>query len=293
MMRIEADQYISPTQHGFRPKRQASEVHHLLGKIREMGQEWRVKYIVLKVDVKKAFDSLHRSAIMTAMQHIKVHPRIIWGLSRDLLANKMQPQLYGTTSPAPIVATNGVKQGSPESGMLFCLTVSHFCRPIAEEWARRGFGHRVGFQGEAVNHVSFADDIQLIAKTPAEISTMYGQLTDTLAPIGLQVNPAKTQYITNLNPESCKGLPGANQTGEGMVVLGRLFDNTDTTDRDFSRKEAQAWGKYRRMLPVLKQRSSLRHRLRILQACVLQTILWGSETWIPTKRRTAHMREFT
>ena len=118
--------------------------------------------------------------------------------------------------------------------------------------------------GEVVHNVSFADDIQLIAKTPPEMQQMYEDLKGVMKPIGLQLNPTKTQYITNISPSACVRLPGDNQTGKGMIVLGKLVDTTDTTDRDMNRKIANSWAKFRRILPVLTQKSSLRHRLRNL-----------------------------
>ena len=46
-------QKIPSTQHGFRPHRQCAEVHHIFGRLREIGQEWRHKYVAMKVDVEK------------------------------------------------------------------------------------------------------------------------------------------------------------------------------------------------------------------------------------------------
>ena len=281
------------TQHGFRPHRQGPEIQHLLGKLQEMGHEWRMKCVVLKVDVKKAFDSISRGAICCALRHTPAHPRLVWAMARELQSNQLLPQLYGLTTPEPINASKGVKQGSPESGLLYCMTVGHFMQPAVAKWDAQGYGDRVGASGQTVHHVSFADDIQLLSKTPQEMADMYRDLTDSLAPIGLQVNPAKTQYITNISPDQCSQLPGENRTGQGMTVLGKIIDTNDATDRDMAKKEAHAWTKFRRLLPILKQRSPLKHRLRILQACILQTILWGAETWHITKKRMSHLRGCT
>ena len=75
-----------------------------------------------------------------------------------------------------------------------------------------------------------------------------------------------------------------------MTVLSKIIDTTDTTDKDVAKKEAHALTRFRRPLPIFKQRSPLKHRLRILQACILQTILWGAETWHVTKKRMSHLR---
>ena len=108
--------------------------------------------------------------------------------------------------------------------------------------------------------------------------------------IGLHVHPEKTQYISNHPPIRCKNLPGTNMTGQGMIILAQLFDLQETTQADPFWKEGAAWSQYRRILPVLKQKTSIRHRFRILQACILQKLMWASESWVLTKRRLQHLR---
>ena len=75
-----------------------------------------------------------------------------------------------------------------------------------------------------------------------------------------------------------------------MVILGRLFDIRETTNEDMCRKEAAAWAQFKRIRHILRHKTSLQHRLRILQSCVLQKILWGCESWVFTKRRLQHLR---
>ena len=286
-----ADSKIPPTQHGFRPRRQCAEIHHIFGKLRELGQEWRMRFVAMKVDVRKAFDTISRGSILQAMSSTEAHPKVIWALSRELLSNKLVFfQVFGVSSPEMVQATKGVKQGSPESGLLYGLTVAHFLEPVIREWETSGFGHRVGIKGTLSSNVSFADDLQLLAKSPPEMAQMYATLTATLASIGLSASPQKTQYISNYPPTMCEHLLGMNCTGKGMVVLGKLCDVTDTTDREIARREVLAWAKFRKMMPVLQQKSPIKHRLRILQACILQTMLWGAETWIITKKRLSRLR---
>ena len=285
-----ADRYIPPTQHGFRARRQCSEIHHILGRLREEGQEWRASFVVLKLDISKAFDKISRSAIFKALRTIDCHPRAAWAVARELTGTALHPTLFGICTHKPVPTTRGVRQGAPESGVLFCLAVAVALQPLIQKWARLGYGLRVGRAGELTNYLSFADDTLIVAANPAQALSMYEDLVQTLKRIGLDINETKTQYVTNHPPAHCTRLPGTNKTGEGMVVLGRLFDITDSTERDLLRKEANAWQRFRQLLPVLRQSQSLKHRLRILQACVLQSILWGSETWIVTKRRLTHLR---
>ena len=113
-----ADQMLPPAQHGFRRKRQCAEVHAVINKLREVGLEWRQPFVILKIDISKAFDKIHHSAIIAAIRETPGNPRLKWALSRELVNTSMRPHLFGTTSSTNVPTFRGVKQGAPESGLL-------------------------------------------------------------------------------------------------------------------------------------------------------------------------------
>ena len=76
-----ADLYLPSAQHGFRPRRQISEIHFLINKIRESALEWRIPYVILKIAIRKAFDTIDRSAEIHSLRDIGAHPRAVWTLA--------------------------------------------------------------------------------------------------------------------------------------------------------------------------------------------------------------------
>ena len=154
---------------------------------------------------------------------------------------------------------------------------------------RDNLGFKVS-RGHPQQYVAFADDTVLLAKTTPEAKKLYDDTVQELQAVGLTVHAGKTQYITNHPPVRCRILPGQNKTGEGMMILGKLFDLGETSSPDMARKEASAWAQFNRIRHVLKQNTGLAHRFRILQSCVLQRVLWGCESWVLTKKRLQHMR---
>ena len=262
-----SENLIPPTQHGFRRKRQCAEMHHIMARLREEHQEWGARFVVIKLDIQKAFDSLYRSAILRAIAKTGTHPVATWALARELINTRLHPQMGGISTAAPVTTTKGVKQGSPDSGYLYILAVANALSPLMDSWEERGFGLRVGRNGEKTNNLAFADDTLLVARTPQQALIMFRELTEALEGIGLLTNEEKTQYVSTFSPEATQAIPGKNMTREGMIVLGRAFALHDTTEKDLARKENAAWHKYRRILPILRQHKPLRHRLRILQAC--------------------------
>ena len=77
-----------------------------------------------------------------------------------------------------------------------------------------------------------------------------------------------------------------------MNVVGRTFRLKDNTASEISRRMRQAWAKVARLRPILRQRTALEHRVKIVKACVYQSLLWGAETWHITRRRCQQLRGF-
>ena len=290
MISLIADQSLPPAQHGFRRKRQCAEVHAIVNKLREVGQEWRMPFVILKIDISKAFDKVYRGAIISSLLDVKAHPRAIWALARELVNTTMRPSLFGTTSPEPVPTFRGVKQGSPESGLLCGLTVAKTFRKLTDKWSRQGYGFQLQRGGKRHQYEAFADDTIVLGKNPRETKAIYDDIVQDLQGIGLGVNGDKTQFISKHPPSRCSLLPGKNQTGTGMIILGRHFDIVESTSQDLARKEASAWAHFRRIRQILRHKTGLGHRFRILQSCVLQRILWGCESWVLTKKRLQHLR---
>ena len=88
-------------------------------------------------------------------------------------------------------------------------------------------------------------------------------------------------------------LPGSDKSVERTSVLGRLLQEGNLFDdsADLHSKMAKAYHIYK---PLLRTTSNEKRRLQIIQACILQTVLWLSETWAPTptRQRRSELRGF-
>ena len=161
-----SDSCLPPQQHGFRPKRQCAEIHQVVNKLREKGLEWRQPYVILKLDIAKAFDKVSRGAMIAAIRDLPAHPRLKWALSREIINTSMKPSLFGMTAEKDVPTFRGVKQGAPESGFLYCLTVGKVFRKLSYQWERESLGFRVSQGHPPHQYVAFADDTVLLARPP-------------------------------------------------------------------------------------------------------------------------------
>ena len=280
---------LLPSQSGFRSGYQALESIHFLLRTLEVRSEWDLPTVLLRVDASKAFDRLYHSAIFSMLRSSPLHPRLAFLLARELRDTSLAPSVFGIGPPNDIRVSRGVKQGAPESALMFVATIAHTLQELHEYWLSKGWGLIMGSSTHTQS--SYADDLICLASTPHMAKALLNSAQQKLDAIGLQLNSDKTECFS-LPPVPSETLPGIDKSSSGLTVLGRVIAGPDATDADLERKLSLGWQKFWRLKSILSSRGPLLHRLRILRATVLQTVLWGSATWHPTQRRMQRLRGF-
>ena len=135
----------------------------------------------------------------------------------------------------------------------------------------------------------FADDIFLFGSCEEDLRVMMFNITVMLRNAGLDINGAKSSFLCNGGPKKWR-IPGTCCNEDGMKVLGRKIDLHCPTDIDMSARIRHGFWKFSLMRGVFWQGTPLRHRVDLLYSTVLQAILWGAETWTPTKARLSRLR---
>ena len=131
-------EFLIPTQNRFHRHYQALESNHLIHRTLEVRDERDQQVILTKVDVTEAFDSIYHSSAMAILSLSRLHPQIACPLARELRFSQLQLHLFGAT-PSNLVATHcGVKQGSPDSAVLFVATLGEQLQQLELSPARLG-----------------------------------------------------------------------------------------------------------------------------------------------------------
>ena len=105
-------------QYGFRSRHQAAEVIFSVILTREKCLEWIHGFGIAKLDVSKAFDRLSHDQILYHLDQSPLGARLKYILARELFGGSLSFWAYGVNS-SHVAQNRGVKQGSPESGLLF------------------------------------------------------------------------------------------------------------------------------------------------------------------------------
>ena len=238
---LQCDNVLVEEQTGFRRCRQAPELMHTVRRVLEVQAEWGHHLTVIKVDLKKAFDTVFQSSIVQGLLTTKAHPRYVFALTREMVRSKICPDLWGTRPETSIPLERGSRQGAPESGLMFILAINRSLSHLQEKWRSQGWGIAIG--GSLLNSMVFVDDIILFCSCPEDGVQMLRDLERELATVGLGTNPEKTSFLTTM-PARARVLPGACVNEQGLTVVGRLFRLSDNSSEEVERRLKLAWGKF-------------------------------------------------
>ena len=151
----------------------------------------RSKLYVAFIDYKKAFDTVKRDTLWQILRNQKVPSKILKVLESMYKGVKVIVR-FGNELSREIGCPLGVRQGCLLSPLLFSLLITEVAKQVAA-------GGRAGYQlipgAREIFSLLFADDIVLIAKTPAGLQNQINNLKHASANLGLEVNLEKTKVM--------------------------------------------------------------------------------------------------
>ena len=106
------------------------------------------------------------------------------------------------------------------------------------------------YPAQTITDTDYADDITLLANTPAQAKTLLHSLEQAAAGIGLHVNAQKTEYI-------CFNQRGniSTQNGSSLKLVDKftyLGSNVSSTETDINMRLAKAWTAINRLSAIWK-----------------------------------------
>jgi hypothetical protein len=264
--------------------------------LQEKLNEFNLPLWAAAVDFKKAFDTIEHDNLWQALNNQNVPAAYIDALKK--LYEGQSGQVQTDSISKCFAVERGTKQGDPVSPILFNAALEDCMRRAKLKWAAKKWGINVG-TGDLLTNLRFADDLLIVGRSLFQVKSMLEDLATEAKKAGLEIHMGKTKIMKN-------GI-GKSQQVEGVLVhgqrvevldkststmyLGRSLNFTDTHGAELKHRISRAWAKfgvYRREL--LDKRVSLYHRLRLFQAVVTPTVLYGSGTWTMTTARDNELR---
>lgn len=139
----------------------------------------------------------------------------------------------------PLFAINkGVKQGDPLSSCLFNAVLEEIFKEL--DWEGRG----MKIDGKWLNHLRFADDIVLLSENKDEVEKMLHELINACRKGGLEINIAKTKYMSNTDRGDVYANSIKIEKIEEYVYLGQILSFENRLDKELKARKRKAWAGY-------------------------------------------------
>ena len=291
-------------QFGARKGHQALELIHVLRLVVEKSIEWSRPYVIVSLDLRKAFDTLSRAAIIKFVEENDIPLRLKLAILREVLGPRSVAFLFDDILTKPVNMESGLRQGGPDSSFLFALILNSILCGLSEDWKARGLGFSFGcFGGEPLAYsmwydefrdllgshdpqsvflaiVAFMDDTYLVASSMRDAQIMVNELKEKFLAAGLQFAAGKAKYMSENCDlgDSCSGLlldekeiPRVSE----LKVLGSVITSRGDERRTYEQRISAAWGCYWRWSHVLECSATIQTRLRFWMLTVGRSLLYG------------------
>ena len=216
------DHIIDADQHAFMKDRCVANMLREIDDIVEFGKSEMSGNIILSIDYAKAFDTLSKEAIMSAMKYYGMGNYFIRWI--DILLKERESCIRnGGYLSNFFQMDRGVRQGCPISPLLFILTVELFSRNIRNDNTIKG----INIKGSArpVKIKTYADDTTLFLRDMIDFREVLSRIRLFSFFTGLFMNKSKSfaMFISDASQKGTinHGIKFVNR----IKILGIIFSN--------------------------------------------------------------------
>jgi hypothetical protein len=277
-------------QAGFRKGRGCAEQIFVTRQVIERRYAHRRCTVLVFVDFKAAFDSVHRTSLWKVLLAAGLPTKLV-NLIKDLYnGGSCVVKGFGGKSRSFRVKT-GVRQGCILSPCLFNLALDWVMRRTISEVD----GVLVA-EGLRISDLDYADDIALLAENAADAQSLLNRLATYGGQIGLRINAGKTEFMTMNTTDQIQLL--VNDTPIKQVsdfkYLGSIISNDGKAKKDIQHRISNAIAVSVGLNKSLWSRPeiSVSTKTRVYNAAVLSVLLYGADSWPLTKETTRQLEVF-
>ena len=152
---------------------------------------------MLKVDLRKAFDSVRWDFILATLRAIAVPESYISLISECLSTASFTIAVNGIAGGF-FKSSKGIRQGDPLSPYLFVLAMEGLSRLLLARYESESIGFHPNTNSLKISHLMFADDVMIFFDGTANSLHGISECLDDFASwSGLHMNPSKTELFTS------------------------------------------------------------------------------------------------
>ncbi len=188
------ESFFGDHQHCFRKGRSCTSLLQIIESTISNARTEGSNLIVIQLDISKAFDRLHRGALMSFVREVTKPLAPEAALFIEAMYTGDSVSLSHQAETAKVMLEAGIRQGDPMSPALFSALLGHALSPVLKKWEKQGWGYKgtmTNGEGYRVPIVAYADDITLMATTQGQANGMLADVSNALRGINLLIEPAK------------------------------------------------------------------------------------------------------
>ncbi|KAL1255575.1 hypothetical protein QQF64_013636 [Cirrhinus molitorella] len=305
-----ASRVYPESQCGFRTGRSTVDMIFSLRQLQEKCQEQQMPLYIAFIDLTKAFDLVSRSGLFRLLQKIGCPPHLL-AVVMSFHDNMHSMVCYNGVTSEAFPVSSGVKQGCVLAPTLFGIFFSMLLQYAIKDCSEGVHIHtrsdgrlyniarlraKTKVTEVPIREMLYADDAALTSHTEVGLQQLVTCLSHACKEFGLTISLRKT----NVMAQGTESPPNIVIDGytlevvENFTYLGSIISSSLSIDSEINSRIAKAATVMAKLNQRVWNNSNLteKTRMRVYQACVLSTLLYGGETWTTYARHERKLNSF-
>ena len=311
---LEESTLLPESQCGFRSGRGTSDMIFAARQLQEKCIEQHRDLYTTFIDLTKAFDTVCREGLWKIMEKYGC-PSKFTTIVRQFHDGMTARVLDDGEPSEAFPVTNGVKQGCVLAPTLFSMIFSAMLSDASSDpthWVDlkyrfdgklfnlRRLQASTKVKETSISSLLFADDCALNSNNEEGMQLQMDKFSTACDKFGLTISTKKTEVMYQPAPGKQYHVPQITVSGQTLQAadtfqyLGSTLSRNATIDAEIDNRIAKASSVFGRLAKNVWNRRGLRTKtkLKVYQAAVLTTLLYGCETWTAYRRHEQQLNRF-
>ena len=304
-----AERIYPESQCGFRGNRSTIDMIFSLRQMQEKCREKQQPLYMAFIDLTKAFDLVSREGLFQLLARIGCPPKLLSIIKSFHTGMKGTVNFDGSSSE-PFEIKSGVKQGCVLAptlfGIFFSLLLdfafgrSHegvliHSRSDGKLFNISRFRATTKIRKVMIRELLFADDAAFLAHSEEDLQHLVSTFSTACQHFGLTISIKKTKILPQNTPPPTISLQNERlENVDEFTYLGSTVTHNLSLERELSIRIGKAATAMNRLKKRVWQNSKLtiKTKMKVYSACVLSTLLYGSETWTTYTKQEQRLNSF-